>query len=456
MDKLNNNALKKLKNEKGITLMVVIITIIVMVILLGVTVRLSIEGELISSAEKVENSTIGEIEEGQEKIDSIIAERDDATILDDAFVPQYVEESYSDGNGLKNYRIYGNSVQNGTPTPTSPIEIQSVGDKTKNLFKTTNNVVGTITPTTAVINSGYKWATTTDFIFLEAGTYTISYKTGINLRHVVIFNQEKELVSYLWSNRKNPYTFTVNENCLVRIDFERAGNVNIENLETFYTEYEVQLEKGNTNTVYEPYGYKIPIKATNEAGESVTTNIYLDEPLRKIGDYADFIDFKNNRVVRNIHSEEIKFTSTTQMYICGSKWQRENCTSVYCLSALDYNGLQTPKFKEYEKSNMFKGGYWEWSDMQEPFNYILCGHNSSLVYLIIENSYLNNINNESTDDDKKNAIKEFFDNNKLLVEYVMAVPIQETIELPKINTLEGKNTITIQTKIQPSNVTLEF
>ena len=31
------------------------------------------------------------------------------------------------------YTVYGNSVQDGTPTPESPVEIQSVGDLTKNL-----------------------------------------------------------------------------------------------------------------------------------------------------------------------------------------------------------------------------------------------------------------------------------------------------------------------------------
>lgn len=33
--------------------------------------------------------------------------------------------------------------------------------------------------------------------------------------------------------------------------------------------------------------------------EPQTTNVYLNEPLRKIGDYADYIDFKGKKVVRN-------------------------------------------------------------------------------------------------------------------------------------------------------------
>ena len=49
-----------------------------------------------------------------------------------------------------------------------------------------------------------------------------------------------------------------------------------------------QLELGEAATEYEPY--RVP----------VTANIYLDEPLRKIGDYADYIDFKGQRVVRKV------------------------------------------------------------------------------------------------------------------------------------------------------------
>ena len=44
------------------------------------------------------------------------------------------------------------------------------------------------------------------------------------------------------------------------------------------------------------YGkYKIPVKVNN-----TVTKIYLDEPLRKIGDYADYIDFKNQKVIRKV------------------------------------------------------------------------------------------------------------------------------------------------------------
>ncbi len=47
----------------------------------------------------------------------------------------------------------------------------------------------------------------------------------------------------------------------------------------------LQIEEGTQETEHEPFG---------EYG------IYLDEPLRKIGDSADYIDFKNQKVVRNV------------------------------------------------------------------------------------------------------------------------------------------------------------
>ena len=46
--------------------------------------------------------------------------------------------------------------------------------------------------------------------------------------------------------------------------------------------------KVSTNGEYEPYI------------EPVTTNIYLNEPLRKLEDVEDYIDFENQRVVRYI------------------------------------------------------------------------------------------------------------------------------------------------------------
>ena len=46
----------------------------------------------------------------------------------------YAGDTAVECNKDKLSKIYGESIQNGTPTPTSPVEIQSVGEKTKNLL----------------------------------------------------------------------------------------------------------------------------------------------------------------------------------------------------------------------------------------------------------------------------------------------------------------------------------
>ena len=59
--------------------------------------------------------------------------------------------------------------------------------------------------------------------------------------------------------------------------------------------------------------YKIPVKVNN-GKNVVVTNIYLDEPLRKIDEYADYIDFENKKVVRRIASEYLNTVNNASSY----------------------------------------------------------------------------------------------------------------------------------------------
>jgi len=69
--------------------------------------------------------------------------------------------------------------------------------------------------------------------------------------------------------------------------------------------FKVMLLEGtytlNNAPEFEPYGkYKIPITVSGENVDPVTTNIFLDEPLRKVSDYADYLDFEKQKVFRNV------------------------------------------------------------------------------------------------------------------------------------------------------------
>ncbi len=194
------------------------------------------------------------------------------------------------GGYLGNYIIKGNSVQNGTPTPNDPIEVQSVGDKTVNLI---NNVKSseTISGITFTINNdksitmngtntsgsniAYSIIGNSDYIeqsiLLEDNTtYTLSggveLPTGVYLQTHGKVNESTQYKTFT----KTPTTFTTAESTLwsayIRID---AG-VTISNL-TVYP----QLEKGSTATEYEPYGkYKIPV--TTKSKNIFTYQTILD------------------------------------------------------------------------------------------------------------------------------------------------------------------------------------
>ena len=63
----------------------------------------------------------------------------------------------------------------------------------------------------------------------------------------------------------------------------------------------IMFEKGSTCSEYEPYIVK-------------THNIYLDEPLRKVGDTYDYIDFASKKVVRNVEVVDESATTIETAY----------------------------------------------------------------------------------------------------------------------------------------------
>ena len=67
------------------------------------------------------------------------------------------------------------------------------------------------------------------------------------------------------------------------------------------------ISGGSGGAKYQLSKYLISPVGVGETYETymnpITTNIYLDQPLRKVGDVADYIDFKNQKVVRYIKEE---------------------------------------------------------------------------------------------------------------------------------------------------------
>lgn len=227
-----------------------------------------------------------------------------------------------EGERVIDYKVYGNSVQDGTPTPDTPIEIRSVGnlvtdtsspyygkydvpvtvcgkniltypykDATKTIagITFTDNGDGTITANgTATAAATYQFynmgSAETKRIYISStvtlsgcptGGGASSYKMGID-----IYDEDGNHQYYLDYGDGCTITKTGKSSvCYIVI----PTGMTVSNLV-----FKPQLEFGSTATPYEPY--QAPI----------TKHIYLDEPLRKVGDYADYVDYENQRVVRQI------------------------------------------------------------------------------------------------------------------------------------------------------------
>ena len=56
----------------------------------------------------------------------------------------------------------------------------------------------------------------------------------------------------------------------------------------------IMVNVGNTPLPYEPYGYRVPVTVANGT-DTVTTNIYIPEQLKMVGDKAEYVDYKEQK-----------------------------------------------------------------------------------------------------------------------------------------------------------------
>ena len=182
--------------------------------------------------------------------------------------------------------------------------------------------------------------------------------------------------------------------------------------------------------------YKIPVKS-NE----VITNIYLDEPLRKVGEYADYVDYKNKKVVRKVGVKTfdgsetwVKHTTTTQGY---GAFRSDNL-----LTPLIGAPISATYMTHFTLTD--KGATAEFVPGEYRFTYssgsLIAG---SRLYVSAE---------QTTVEDFTAWLSE----NKPSIYYPIATPIEEKIELPNIPTNKGASILSIDTIIQPSNLEVVY
>jgi hypothetical protein len=142
----------------------------------------------------------------------------------------------------------------------------------------------------------YSWLKKGETFTISATIFVSENDTRTNMRLSIetlgtdgkIYNNVKTHYSTKGEEIRASLTYTIPQ---LDVDINRIYirfidySTNTEKVWDAYAK-DIQIELGATAKPYEPYA------------EPITTNIFLSEPLRKIGDYADYIDFKENKVVR--------------------------------------------------------------------------------------------------------------------------------------------------------------
>ena len=190
----------------------------------------------------------------------------------------------------------------------------------------------------------------------------------------------------------------------------------------------IQIEEGDTSTEYEPYF------------EPTTTNIYLNEPLRKVGDYVDYIDYKNKKVVRNVKEYVITGTETIG---------ENNTNNIDKKRMFVYvpNGLKDILSSVRSAiSNCYPLGS---ADMTYT-----CRPSVALsrlgTYLFIYDEI-----HQTVDSFKSLLTEQYNSGNPVIVVYP-TTPIEETVDIPEILTFKGTNVFDIKTTIQPTAVKINY
>lgn len=174
------------------------------------------------------------------------------------------------GKPLTAWSITGNTVQNGTPTPENPVEVQAVGDRTGNLFD--GLLIGGHFTSANFDILGDEDVYKSIKVFLPAGTYTFSWGKKVNVVRLIIDGNYSQPVYTDVSS----YTIISTTDGYVGISFrDTTSSSTVWDVTT-----PIMLNAGTEPLPYEPYGYKIPFTTAAEDGsESVTTTVYLDKPL---------------------------------------------------------------------------------------------------------------------------------------------------------------------------------
>ena len=368
----------------------------------------------------------------------------------------------SRGKNLKNYRIYGNTV-NG----------ESVGDRTGNLFDDTfiyRSVIGTevsdndpnrhsIVIDISNFNNGDKITFSRETSVgsaLQMYQVTSPLPGGKLLSDNVFYgNSETLLAKITLDNISNyPYLMIFLNGALNPITDEEL------------LASKIMVNVGDTSLPYEPYGYRVPVTVTNGT-DTETTNLYLPEQIKMVGDEAEYVDYKEqkqHRVRKNL-LQNIAASKT----ISGVTFTVNADGSVTCNGTNTANSAITFNISTYLLIGTYiingcpkNGSVGTYSvDLRDTSNwYVLGERDTGLGFTFTNNTvrtvyYVIRINPGYTCDNLTfyPMVRKASITDDTYEPYIEDTELDVT--LPALPTLSGTNTLSVGTEVQPSEVYVE-
>lgn len=171
------------------------------------------------------------------------------------------------GQPLKEWKIYGETVQVGVPSPDNPADVQGCGDRTENLFdyKTmADGIKDYYIDENGVLTHYVGW-NVSDYIPCNGNTFTIGKITGTSPA-ICLYDENKEfIVGKKYDSHGMQISITITSSRVAKyIRFCWHSTTAVVS--------EIMLNNGDTALPYEPYGYKIQISSA-----PTTTPVYLGE-----------------------------------------------------------------------------------------------------------------------------------------------------------------------------------
>lgn len=397
-----------------------------------------------------------------------------------------LENCYNDR--LYDVKIAGKCVQEGTPTPEEPIEIESVGElvsegeyagkykipikvRGKNMTKLFPEEYTWYTHANATLEeSTPTGATVTGYLSEESGenSYSrgwfrpgsdnkgatpLSFKSGdtvtvsadITLIKLRVGERYRPVIHFYPTTQDKNYTggitvsLTEGETKRVRrtftLDDVSEGNnyypVFTLNGNTVKIE-NIQTELGDTATPYEPYK------------EEQSFEIYASEPLRGIGASYDCVDFERGVIVRNIGKKVMNGKERN--------WAYDTTTSNKTLYLYEHVSA-IPAYSSSQKNalcNRLEGKSWSnvWQNYYKDTNSLVPG--AAITYNANDMDIYFKISPYTalpTVEEWKEDLKRWNDEGNPFTMYYVKAPTEEAVNIPVLPTRRGTEIYSIGTKI---------